>query len=36
MSENSIEIKNITNIYKMYNKPSDRVKEALNLTKKNS
>lgn len=34
MSENSIEIKNITKIYKMYNKPSDRVKEALNLTKK--
>lgn len=32
--ENSIEIKNITKIYKMYNKPSDRVKEALNLTKK--
>lgn len=34
MSENSIEIKNITKIYKMYDKPSDRVKEALNLTRK--
>jgi ABC-type polysaccharide/polyol phosphate transport system ATPase subunit len=34
MSENIIEIKNITKIYKMYKKPSDRVKEALNLTKK--
>ena len=32
--EKSIEIKNITKIYKMYNKPSDRVKEALNLTRK--
>ena len=33
-NETSIEIKNITKIYKMYNKPSDRVKEALNLTRK--
>ena len=33
-AENSIEINHITKIYKMYNKPADRVKEALNLTRK--
>lgn len=32
--ENSIEIKDVTKIYKLYSKPSDRVKEALKLSKK--
>ncbi len=33
MSENAIEIKNISKMYKLYNKNSDRFKEALGLTK---
>ena len=33
MSENAIEIKNISKMYKLYDKNSDRFKEALGLTK---
>ncbi len=32
---NAIEVKNLTKIYKLYNRNRDRVKEALHLTKKN-
>lgn len=34
MGENIIEIKNLSKIYKLYDKPADRVKEALHLTNK--
>lgn len=32
MAQNAIEIKNVTKIYKLYDKPIDRLKEALNPT----
>ncbi len=34
MSDNAIEVKNISKMYKLYDKKSDRFKEALGLTKK--
>ena len=34
MSDNVIEVKNISKMYKLYDKKSDRFKEALGLTKK--
>lgn len=34
MDEYAIRVKNITKIYKLYNKPSDRLKESLKLTRK--
>ncbi len=33
--ENAIEVKNVTKIYRLYEKPADRLKESLSLTKKN-
>ena len=32
--EVAIEVKNLNKVYKLYDKPSDRFKEALRLTKK--
>lgn len=34
MLETAVSLKNINKIYKLYNKPIDRLKEALNITKK--
>ncbi len=34
MSEHIIEVQNLTKTYKMYNKPIDRLKEAMSITKK--
>lgn len=34
MSENAIEVRNVNKIYRLYDKPSDRLKEAFSLTKK--
>ena len=34
MSENAIEISHLTKTYKLYKKPSDRLKEALGLSRK--
>lgn len=34
MSENAIEVKNVSKVYKLYDKPTDRLKEALKLSKK--
>ncbi len=33
--ENAIEVKNVTKIYRLYEKPADRLKESLSFTKKN-
>ena len=32
--ENAIEVKNVVKIYKLYNKPIDRLKESMNPTHK--
>lgn len=34
MSENAIEVKDVTKIYRLYEKPIDRLKESLSLTHK--
>lgn len=34
MGENAIELKHISKVYKLYDKPSDRLKESLGLTRK--
>ncbi len=34
MSQNAIEVKNISKMYKLYDKPSDRLKESLGLSRK--
>ena len=31
---NAIEVRDLCKVYKLYNKPSDRLKDALSLTKK--
>lgn len=35
MSENAIIVDHVSKLYKLYDKPSDRFKEAMGLTKKN-
>ena len=34
MSESAIKVDHVTKVYKLYNKPKDRLKESLGLTKK--
>lgn len=34
MSETAIRVQNVTKLYKLYDKPSDRFRESLGLTKK--
>ena len=34
METSAIKVENVSKIYKLYNKPSDRLKEALGLSKK--
>ena len=34
MSENAIEVRNVNKIYRLYDKPSDRLREAFSITKK--
>ena len=34
MSENAIEVKDVTKIYRLYEKPIDRLKESLSFTHK--
>ena len=33
--QNAIEVKNVTKIYRLYDKPADRLKESLSMTGKN-
>ena len=34
MSQNAIEVKDVTKIYRLYDRPIDRLKESLSLTHK--